>query len=55
MVKHIEERLVSIENYLFNINRKLDRLLDEKAPKDRSNVEKETKDSLKLNDGKDVI
>ena len=37
------------------INNKLDKLLDEKKPKDRSEVEKDTKEALSFNDKDNVL
>lgn len=53
-IRHIKERQIDMDRLLLGIHSKLDKLLAEKAPRDRSKEEKETKEALKLNDGEDV-
>lgn len=54
-IKYIKRRIDIMENNIDRIEITLNKLVDEKKPRDRSEVEKETKDALSLNDNKSVI
>ena len=55
IIEEIQQSVNSLNLYMNHMNEKLDKLLVEKQPEDRTKIEKETKDSLTKNDGKEVI
>jgi len=54
IIEDIQQSINSLNLYMNHMNEKLDKLLVEKQPEDRTKVEEETKDSLTKNDGEDV-
>ena len=55
IIEDIQQSINSLNLYMNHMNEKLDKLLVEKQPEDRTKVEEETKDSLTKNDGEEVI
>ena len=54
IIEDIQQSINSLNLYMNHMNEKLDKLLVEKQPEDRTKIEEETKDSLTKNDGEDV-
>jgi len=54
IIEEIQQSVNSLNLYMNHMNEKLDKLLVEKQPEDRTKVEEKTKDSLTKNDGEDV-
>jgi len=55
IIEDIQQSINSLNLYMNHMNEKLDKLLVEKQPEDRTKIEEETKDSLTKNDGEEVI
>ena len=55
MANDIRLLTVSLNTSVNFINERLDKLFDEKKPQDRTKIEKDTKDALKLNDSVEVF
>ena len=53
-VKHMKNVVRGLHNNMIEVMQKLDKLITEKAPRDRSDKEKRAKEALVLNDKKPV-